>query len=93
MIVSLEPELLERLSRLDGAANTTVAEELDTDLAAAVRRTAVMRRLFYAAVLAVALYGTATTVTVTVRGTAVSIIPGFRPPVTVTVEAPVERIN
>ncbi len=60
MIVSLEPELLERLSRLDSAANTAVAEELDTDLAAAVRRTAVMRRMFYAAVLAVALYGTAT---------------------------------
>jgi hypothetical protein len=36
---------------------------------------------------------TATTVIVTVRGTAVSIIPGFRPPVTVTVQAPVERIN
>lgn len=36
---------------------------------------------------------TATTVTVTVRGTATSIIPGFRPPVTVTVHAPVERIN
>lgn len=60
MIVSLEPELLERLSRLDGGANAAVAEELDADLAAAVRRTAVMRRLFYAAVLAVALYGTAT---------------------------------
>jgi hypothetical protein len=36
---------------------------------------------------------TATTVTVTVRGTATSIIPGFTPPVTVTVHAPVERIN
>ena len=36
---------------------------------------------------------TATTVTVTVRGTAVSIIPGFRPVVTVTVQAPVERLN
>jgi hypothetical protein len=36
---------------------------------------------------------TATTVTVTVRGTAISIIPGFTPPVTVTVHAPVERIN
>jgi hypothetical protein len=64
MIVSLEPELLARLSRLDGAgnpaANPVAAETLDADLAAAVRRTAVMRRLFYAAVLAVALYGTAT---------------------------------
>ncbi len=60
MIVSLEPDLLERLSRLDGAANAAVAEALDADLATAVRRTAVMRRLFYAAVLAVALYGTAT---------------------------------
>jgi hypothetical protein len=36
---------------------------------------------------------TATTVTVTVRGTAISIIPGFRPAVTVTVQAPVERLN
>ncbi|AXH93580.1 TadE family protein [Micromonospora aurantiaca] len=35
----------------------------------------------------------ATTVTVTVRGTATSIIPGFRPPVTATVHVPVERIN
>jgi hypothetical protein len=60
MIVSLEPELLARLSRLDGAANPAAVEALDAELAAAVRRTAVMRRLFYAAVLAVALYGTAT---------------------------------
>jgi len=60
VIVSLEPELLERLSRLDGGANARVVEELDADLARAVRRTAVMRRLFYAAVLSVALYGTAT---------------------------------
>ncbi len=60
MIVSLEPELLARLSRLDGAADPVAAEALDADLAAAMRRTAVMRRLFYAAVLAVALYGTAT---------------------------------
>jgi hypothetical protein len=60
MIVSLEPELLERLSRLDSGSNSAVAEDLDGDLAAAVRRTAMMRRLFYAAVLAVALYGTAT---------------------------------
>src|SRR5204862_7372029 len=49
-----------RLSRLDGAANAAVAEALDAELAAAVRRTAVTRRGFYAAVLAVALYGTAT---------------------------------
>src|SRR5262249_13762704 len=54
------PELLQLLSRLDGGANAALAEELDADLAAAVRRTAAMRRLFYAAVLAVALYGTAT---------------------------------
>lgn len=60
MIVSLEPELLERLSRLDSHSGGTVAEDLNADLAAAVRRTAIMRRLFYAAVLAVALYGTAT---------------------------------
>ena len=60
MIVSLEPELLERLTRLDDPANQAVAESLDEDLTAAVRRTALMRRLFYAAVLAVALYGTAT---------------------------------
>ena len=36
---------------------------------------------------------TATTVTVTVRGTGFSIIPGFRPPISATVQAPVERIN
>jgi len=36
---------------------------------------------------------TATTVTVTVTGNAVSIIPGVHPPVTVTIHAPVERIN
>jgi hypothetical protein len=35
----------------------------------------------------------ATTVTVTVRGTAVSIIPGVRPPVAVTVQVPVERLG
>jgi len=34
-----------------------------------------------------------TTVTVTVRGTAISIIPGFKPAVTATVHAPVERIS
>src|ERR671932_137421 len=59
MIVSLEPELLARLSRLDGSADPVSAKALDADLAAAVRRTAVMRRLFYVGVLAVALYGTA----------------------------------
>jgi hypothetical protein len=59
MIVSLEPELLERLTRLD-PQSAAVAEVLDDDLAAAVRRTASMRRVFYAAVLVVALYGTAT---------------------------------
>src|SRR5438477_3571250 len=36
---------------------------------------------------------TATTVTVTVRGTAFSIIAGFRPPVSATVQAPLEMIN
>ncbi|MGI5213351.1 TadE family protein [Plantactinospora sp. CA-290183] len=36
---------------------------------------------------------TATEVTVTVRGRATSIIPGIRPPVTVTVHAPVERLS
>jgi hypothetical protein len=60
MIVTLEPELLDRLSRLDGANTAAEVEELDADLAAAVRQAGVMRRLFYAAVLAVALYGTAT---------------------------------
>ena len=56
----LEPDVLERLSRLDGASPAAVVEELDADLAAAVRRTAVMRRLFYAQVLTVALFGMAT---------------------------------
>jgi Flp pilus assembly protein TadG len=36
---------------------------------------------------------TATTATVTVSGTANALIPGLRPQVTVTVQAPVERIN
>jgi len=35
----------------------------------------------------------ATTVTVTVRGTAASLIPGWAPPVTATVVVPVERLN
>jgi hypothetical protein len=60
MIASLEPELLARLTRLDDPNGTAEAEALDNDLATAVRRTAFMRRLFYAAVLVVALYGTAT---------------------------------
>jgi hypothetical protein len=60
MIVSLEPELLERLTRLDDPRAAAEAEQLDDNLAAAVRRTALMRRLFYAAVVVVALYGTAT---------------------------------
>ncbi|ROO60366.1 hypothetical protein EDC02_2229 [Micromonospora sp. Llam0] len=60
MIVALDLELLERLARLDDPKATAVAEELDDDLAKAVRRAAFMRRLFYAAVLIVALYGTAT---------------------------------
>src|SRR6266511_1204069 len=60
MIASLEPELLARLTRLDDPHATAQAEQLDDDLATAVRRTAFMRRLFYAAVLVVALYGSAT---------------------------------
>ncbi|GIF47538.1 hypothetical protein DFJ67_7012 [Asanoa ferruginea] len=60
MIVSLDPELLARLTRLDDSRSSALAGELDHDLAAAVRRTAFMRRLFYAAVLIVALYGTVT---------------------------------
>ena len=36
---------------------------------------------------------TATTVTVTVEGDAVQVVPFVRPPVTVTVTAPVERLN
>jgi len=59
MIMSLEPELRHRLPPTDTAGNPT-AQELDADLAAAVRRTALARRLFYTAVLAIALYGTAT---------------------------------
>ncbi|WP_349876345.1 hypothetical protein ABIH81_19570 [Micromonospora sp. HUAS YX12] len=60
MIVSLEPELLLRLTRPDDPRASAEAEQLDDNLAAAVRRTALMRRLFYAAVVVVALYGTAT---------------------------------
>ncbi|GAA4259984.1 hypothetical protein [Dactylosporangium darangshiense] len=60
MIISLDPELLQRLTRLDDPRTTAVAEQLDDNLAAAVRHTALMRRLFYTAVLVVALYGTAT---------------------------------
>jgi hypothetical protein len=36
---------------------------------------------------------TAATVTVTITGHAVTVVPGLRPPVTVTVTVPVERIN
>src|SRR4029453_9966987 len=60
MIVSLGPELLARLTRLDNASPTAETEQLDGDLVTAVRRTERMRKLFYAAVLAVALYGSAT---------------------------------
>src|SRR4029453_12813762 len=59
MIVSLGPELLARLTRLDNASPTAETEQLDGDLVTAVRRTERMRKLFYAAVLAVALYGSA----------------------------------
>src|SRR4029453_13501664 len=60
MIVSLGPELLARLTRLDNASPTAETEQLDGDLVTAVRRTERMRKLFYAAVLGVALYGSAT---------------------------------
>jgi hypothetical protein len=60
MIVRLQPQLLEQLTQLDETHTAAQAEQLDGDLALAVRRTAFMRRLFYIAVLAVALYGTAT---------------------------------
>jgi hypothetical protein len=60
MIVSLEPELLERLSRLDAtAADTQAAEEHDEELDKAVRRTAKQRIVLYAVVLMVALFGQA----------------------------------
>jgi hypothetical protein len=60
VIVSLEPQLLTRLSELEGAGNADTARALDAKLATSVRRAALTRRLYYAAVLAVALYGTAT---------------------------------
>jgi hypothetical protein len=60
MIVSLEPQLLTTLSALEGAGNADTAQVLDAELATSVRRAALTRRLYYAAVLAVALYGTAT---------------------------------
>ncbi|GLL08025.1 hypothetical protein [Dactylosporangium matsuzakiense] len=59
MITRLEPELLEHLTHHDTHTATTAAQ-LDDDLARAVRQTAVIRRIFYGAVLAVALYGSAT---------------------------------
>lgn len=67
MIVMLEPELLTRLSQLDARADTATAENLDGDLAVSVRRAARMRRLFYAVVLVVALYGAATGAVATFR--------------------------
>lgn len=60
MIVSLEPELLAQLARLDTRTDAATAENLDGELAATVRRAARMRRLFYTVVLVVALYGAAT---------------------------------
>ncbi|GAA4474189.1 AfsR/SARP family transcriptional regulator [Phytohabitans houttuyneae] len=65
MIVSLEPELLRQLAPPQPAGDTATAarQAVDAQLAAAIRRTALARRLFYAAVLTVACYGTATGVT------------------------------
>jgi hypothetical protein len=60
VIVSLEPQLLARLSTVKGDGNADTAQALDAELATAVRRAALTRRVYYAAVLAVALYGTAT---------------------------------
>jgi hypothetical protein len=58
MQVSLDPDMLAALRTRDERHAST--DEVGDDLAAAVRHTAVMRRLFYLAVLVVALYGTAT---------------------------------
>ncbi|WP_426502916.1 hypothetical protein ACPPVO_35470 [Dactylosporangium sp. McL0621] len=60
MIVSLDPALLEQLTPSGDPHTAAEAEQLDGELARAVRHTALMRRLFYLAVLIVALYGTAT---------------------------------
>lgn len=59
MITSLDPDLLQQLTRLD-ATPATATRQLDDDLATAIRHTGYMRRLFYGAVLVVALYGSAT---------------------------------
>jgi hypothetical protein len=67
MIVSLEPELLAQLSRQDSRTDSATAESLDGELASIVRRAARMRRLFYAVVLVVALYGAATGAVATFR--------------------------
>jgi hypothetical protein len=58
MNVSLDPDVLARLSPPDQPP-TALLNDRDDDLAAAARRTAVTRRLFYTAVLVVSLYGTA----------------------------------
>lgn len=60
MISALEPELLARLTAAHATDDQAAVEELDEHLAAAMRHSALMRRGFYAAVLVVSLYGTAT---------------------------------
>jgi len=60
MITALDPDLLQQLTRLDGDRPSTATRQLDDDLATAIRHTGYMRRLFYGAVLIVALYGSAT---------------------------------
>ncbi|WP_433221842.1 hypothetical protein ACQP00_21830 [Dactylosporangium sp. CS-047395] len=65
MIATLDPALVRRLTRPGDPHAAAEAEQLDDDLARAVRTTAWTRRIFYLAVLVVALYGTATGVAVT----------------------------
>lgn len=60
MIPLLEPELIAELSGLDDPGRPQAMGDVDRELDAAVHTAGIMRRVFYVAVLVVALYGTAT---------------------------------
>jgi hypothetical protein len=60
MMTVLDTDLLQQLTHLDPRPPDAETRQLDDDLSSAIRHTAALRRLFYAAVLTVAIYGTTT---------------------------------